>query len=303
MNSAIVTGANGFIGKAVCRALLKRNIDVYAVVRNKNSLHDISSPLLHIVEIDMSNYEKLVNVVPTNIDVFYHFAWEGASGAILSDYAQQIKNIKYTCDTLTLAHNIKCKKFIMAGTINELELVQFFKAEDITPRPACIYGISKLSCDLMCKTIAAKLGIKYNTAVIGSCFGPGDMSKRIHNIFISHMLNGTKPKLVQGDNLHDWIYIEDVANMFCAIGEYSINMKNYYIGHNQLKVLKNILFEVRDILNPGMELTFGEIKDSFFIDYSLININSVYEDTGYECKSDFRECILNTAEWVKKYIK
>ena len=300
MKSAIVTGANGFIGKAVCKVLLENGVKTYAIVRDRNSMSDLLQyEQLVVEEADFATYNLLPKKMKEPIDVFYHFSWEGAFGSILSDYTQQIKNIQYTCDTISIAHEIGCNKFIMAGTINELELMQFFHAEQQVPRPACIYGIAKLACDLMCKTIAADFGIQYNTAIIGSCFGPGDKSKRIHNAFISSMIHGVKPKLVEATNLHDWIYIDDVADMFYAIGCKSVNMKNYYIGHNKLRVLKDILLEVRDILNPEMVITFGEVKAPFLIDYSLVDINSVYEDTDYKCNSIFKECIVKTAEWVK----
>lgn len=301
MKTAIVTGANGFIGMNLTKALINRGIKVYGIVRNKEALRGLMGHSnLHVIEADFNSYDKLLELIEDDIDVFYHIAWDGAFGPILGDYTQQIKNLQSTCDTLMLAHKLGCKKFIGAGTINELELIQFFHAERNQPRLSCIYGISKLSCDLMCKTLASNIGMEYNTAIIGSCFGPGDKSRRIHNVFISNMLKGTRPKLVEGDVLTDWIYVDDVADMFCAIGEKSVNMKNYYLGHNQLRTLKEVLYEVRDILNPDMNLVFGEYKDTAILDYSLVDINAVYEDTGYVCKSDFRESILKTAEWIRQ---
>jgi nucleoside-diphosphate-sugar epimerase len=299
METAIVTGANGFIGKAVCRILSNKGVRVYALVRDKNTMSDLVTPLIDVIEIDITAYATLPKLIHDEIDVFYHFAWEGTSGSILSDYTQQIKNIQYTCDTLMVAHTIGCRKFILAGTINELELIQFFHAEENPPRPACNYGIAKLSSDLMCKTIANSLDMKYNTAIIGSCFGPGDKSKRLHNVFISHLLKGTCPKLIEANNLHDWIYIDDVAEMFYAIGRNSVNLKNYYIGHDKLRPLRDILLEVRDILNPGVSISFGEIKGSLNIDYSMVDVSSVYKDTGYVSESDFAACVIQTAEWVK----
>lgn len=302
MKSAVLTGANGFIGKAILKELIHNKILVYAVVRNRESLKEFwNDSYVKIIESDFAHYEEdLPEQIEPGADVFYHIAWEGAYGPVLGDYTQQIKNIQYTCDALTLAHKIQCKKFIMAGTINELELLQFFHAEKEVPRKACIYGISKLSCDLMCKTLANDYGILYNTAIIGSCFGPGDNSKRIHNVFISNMLNGTRPKLISGETMHDWIYIDEVAKMFRHIGEKSIHMKNYYLGHNYLRQLKDILYDVRDILGADVELVFGEIQSSFLIDYSLVDMNAVYEDTDYEDQGDFRQAILNTAEWIKE---
>ena len=301
MKSAIVTGANGFIGGAVCWELLKQGIEVTAVVRNKESLAYFAEyDNLKIVEAQLTEYLDIEDKMPYETDVFYHFAWEGAYGPILGEYKQQIKDIEYTCDAITLASRIGCKKFIMAGTINELELLQFFHAEENVPRKACIYGISKLACDFMCKTLAADLGIMFNVAIIGSCFGPGDHSRRIHNSVILKLLEGKAPTLVSGDTMHDWIYIDDVAKMFVCMGKKSVNMKNYYLGHKSLRRLQEIVEEVRDEINPQVSLKFGEIQSSFAIDYSLVDLNAVYEDCDFEICDNFKDNIRKTAEWLKQ---
>lgn len=301
MKSAIVTGANGFIGGAVCRELLEQGVEVTAVVRKKESLmHLAEYNNLNIVEAVLTEYLDIEDKMPHGTDVFYHFAWEGAYGPILGDYKQQIKDIEYTCDAITLASKIGCKKFIMAGTINELELLQFFQAEKNVPRKACIYGISKLACDFMCKTLAADLGILFNVAIIGSCFGPGDYSRRIHNSVILNLLTGKTPTLVSGETMHDWIYIDDVAKMFVCVGRKSVNMKNYYLGHRTLRRLQEIIEDVRDEINPEVSLKFGEIQSSFVIDYSLVDLNAVYEDCDFEICDDFKQNIRKTAEWLKE---
>lgn len=301
MKSAIVTGANGFIGKAVCKNLLEHGVQVCAVVRNQETMKEFKkNKNFVVVKGELENISMLEEIIERDTyEVFYHFAWSGTSGMSLTDESTQILNIQYTCDTLKTAQRLGCKKFIFAGTINELELLPFYNAELFKPRIASIYGISKLASDFMCKTLAADMEMCYNTAIIGSCFGPGDRSWRIHNTFIKGMLEKMPPKLVAGDVWHDWVYIDDVAAMFVAIGNNSINMKNYYIGHRDLRKLKDILCEVRDILCKGLELKFGEIKDSFQIDYSLVDLNAVYEDTGYECQTEFSTAILETAKWVK----
>lgn len=299
MQSAIVTGANGFIGEAVCRELFSRGIEVTAVVRNKNNLTKIKNTKMKIFEANMDEYLQMGDSLPKNQDVFYHLAWDGAYGEDLADYHKQIQNIEYTCDAINLAQQIGCKKFIVAGTINELELLQFFEAEYNRPREACIYGIAKLACDLMGKTIAAKNGIHFNVAIIGSCFGPGDKSKRIHNTVIKKLMAGEAPILINGDTLHDWVYIDDVAKMLWRLGETSVNMRNYYLGHRKLRKLKDIICDVRDVVNPKVELKFGEIQSSFKIDYSLVDMNALYRDTGYEAEADFKKSIEKTKIWLE----
>ena len=36
------------------------------------------------------------------------------------------------------------------------------------------------------------------------------------------------------------------------------------------------------------------------MDYSLIDLESLRQDTGFECKADFRESIMKTVEWLKE---
>ena len=57
--------------------------------------------------------------------------------------------------------------------------------------------------------------------------------------------------------------------------------------------------DIRDILNPQAQLLFGEDKDTINMDYSQVDLNALYNDTGFECKTDFRDSILKTAEWLK----
>jgi len=305
MNSAIVTGANGFIGKWLVRSLLKNGITVYAVVRNTGSMSDVCSPLLKIIEADFDTYDDVLpKEIPFGADVFYQFSWIGASGEILTDYHAQAKNIELCCTVLETACKIGCKKFIFAGTINELELMQFFDGKSgkvETPRKSCIYGISKFAADFMLRTLAGNLGISYNTAIIGSCFGPGDKSRRIHNNTIISLLSGETPRLISGDTLHDWIYVEDVADMFVAIGEKSVPQKVYYMGHQELRRLDDIVADVRDAVAPNVKLRFGDFDVPFFIDYSYVDMEAVYDDAGYVCRSDFKECIKKTAAWVSDY--
>ena len=56
---------------------------------------------------------------------------------------------------------------------------------------------------------------------------------------------------------------------------------------------------MRDIIAPGVELKFGEYKDNQCIDYSKIDLDALYNDTGFECKADFTETMMRTAKWVK----
>ena len=88
--------------------------------------------------------------------------------------------------------------------------------------------------------------------------------------------------------------------MIVCVGRKSANMKNYYLGHRTLRRLQEIVEDVRDEINPDVSLKFGEIQSSFAIDYSLVDLNAVYEDCDFEICDNFKDNIRKTAAWLKE---
>ena len=64
-------------------------------------------------------------------------------------------------------------------------------------------------------------------------------------------------------------------------------------------LFRSKLIAMKDILHSKSELKFGEYKDETFVNYTDFDLDALYNDTGFECKSNFRESILKTAEWLK----
>ncbi len=300
MKTAVVTGASGFVGKALTECLLKQGTNVYAIVRNPEKLADLKQySNLKVIKADFNGYLKLPKMIDQDIEVFYHFAWNGTSGLSLGDYALQLSNVRYAGDAVTAAIGLSCKKFVYAGTIGEFEAKQCVEMDDSQIRLAGIYGAAKLTADIICKALANNGKIEYCTAMLPYAFGPGDRTVRLQNILIEKLIKNERPKLVSGNNPYDLVYIDDVVNMLALVGEKGKDKKIYYLGNRNIKTMKQTILEIRDIINPNMQLVFGELNDSSAFDYSQINVNSIYEDMGYEPTSDFKESILKTAEWIK----
>lgn len=301
MKKYIVTGASGFIGKALVKELLNRNNKVFAITTNKNNLSDLSRyKNLDIIEANYSDYEKIKDEELYNIDGFYHLAWEGAYGKKSIDIKIQLNNIDGAIKAIELAQNIKCKKFLLAGTVAELDIIEHIDKNVCSPRNVCIYANSKLSAEMFCKIIAYNGNIEFNSALLANTFGVGDYSMRSTNFILSKLIKDEPLKLVAGTQLNDWIYIDDTIKLLIATMEKGKHLKTYYIGHKKLRSLREIISEARDILNPNMILNFGELEDTFITNYDYTDLNALYNDTGEEANVDFKYSILKTAEWIKE---
>ena len=106
--------------------------------------------------------------------------------------------------------------------------------------------------------------------------------------------------MITGENLYDWVYIDDAVDGLIAVSKQGIAGKQYYIGNRILRTFKEIILNVRDIINPEGDLNFGKYSDATYTDYNEFDLDALYRDTGFECKISFEEGVLKTSEWVKE---
>lgn len=301
MKKVIITGVTGFIGGSLAEKLLQKGTTVYGI-DIESAKFDRFSKFNNFMPIiaEFSNYKNLPKVIhDEEIDVFYHFAWAGGFTEAIKDYRLQMSNAGYAGDALVAAKEIGCKKFVYAGTYNQFEIQAFLDTPEFEPRYTCIYSTGKTAAGLICRTLAYNLGIEYCAGLIPMPYGENNYSKQLVNIVIDSLNKGISPKLIEGNNKYDLIYIGDLAEAMVDIGEKGKNQHEYYVGHRKLKTFKELMRDMRDVISPETELKFGEYQDRQCIDYSKVDLDALYRDTGFECKADFAETMRLTSKWVK----
>lgn len=302
MKKVIVTGANGFVGAALCKELVNNGIKVYAIVKNQEA--DVSAleglKGLEMVYCDLSDFINLDRYIANcEIDALYHMAWIGSAGSLRGDYETQLRNVKYTCDTLQACHKLGCSKFIFASSIMEYEIAKSMETED-APGINSLYSEAKVTANYMARTLAASLGITYIRGVISNIYGPGEYSPRLINTSLRKMINGEHCSFSAGLQTYDFIYITDAAKIFVALGEQGISNRTYYIGSLNPKPLKDFLCEMRNQVDPTIEIGLGEIPfHGVSLNYDEFDIYAVKNDTGFVPLIDFSEGIQKTLQWIR----
>ena len=274
---------------------------VYGVDVVEKAHEQFACPNYHPITASFEEYDRLHEHVNEPVDVFFHFAW---AGGLLQEafwnYELQLSNAKFACDAYMQAVKMGAKRFVNAGTNNQIEIRQFLRATDYTPRGTTIYATAKIAAELMIRTLSEKYDTEYMGTMIPMPYGDGNRSMQLFNVLTLSLLKGQSPALIEGNNLYDMVYVEDIIGALIAIAEKGIAGRSYYIGHRKLQTFRQWAEAIRDIVNPNVALRFGEYKDPLNMDYSVIDMDLLYKDTGYECNSDFRETILETIEWMKK---
>lgn len=301
MKTVVITGVGGFFGSHLCRRLLAQGLTVYGVDVVEKAHEQFACPNYHPITASFEEYDRLHEKVNEPIDVFFHFAW---AGGLLQDafwnYELQLNNAKHACDAYMQAVKMGAKRFVNAGTNNQIEIRQFLRTADYTPRGTTIYATAKIAAELMIRTLSEKHDTEYLGTMIPMPFGDGNRSMQLFNVLVLSLLKGQSPPLIEGNNLYDMVYVEDIIGALIAIAEKGVAGRSYYIGHRKLQTFRQWAEAIRDVVNPDVQLRFGEYKDPLNMDYSVIDTDLLFKDTGYECNSDFRETLLQTTEWMKR---
>lgn len=307
MRKVIITGANGFVGASLCKRLSTEGIDIFAVVKNETADIEAIKNLKHvkIVYCGLNEIETLSEKISDrDIDVFYHFAWAGTSGINRCDENIQLQNALWTARALRTADQIGCRKFVNAGSIMEKETYMAVYKQESTPGLSYIYGAGKMIAHSICKPIANSLSIDLCWAVITNAYGAGEISPRFINTTIGKMIEGKPLQFTAATQNYDFIYIEDVARAFEAIGTYGKANKEYTIGSGNARPLKEFILEMQETLAPDAELLFGDITfTGVNMPLEAFDITEIEKDCYFKPEISFAEGIRRTMDWMKSALK
>ena len=259
MKKVIVTGANGFVGSAVIRELIKNDVEVLALC-HKIPENKIISELITYKEFELSKIDELKDIVTNDYyDTFYHFAWNGSAGPARANTNLQLKNAQWTIDSLNVAKELGCNRFVAAGSIMEHETIAAAYTQGNKPGLGYIYGSGKLVAHTMAVSVAASIGIDLIWAEITNAYGIGELSARMVNTTLRKIIHGENPQFTAGTQNYDFVYIDDVARAFYLIGKNGKPFNDYLIGSSTARPLKEFLLEMKNSVAPNLDFIFGDV--------------------------------------------
>ena len=301
----VVTGANGFLGLALCKKLLEYEKYVIAVVRENADItvfQDMSKRHnFRICYCDMKDYRNLEQrIKEDSVDVIYHLAWSGTSGELRGDYNVQNNNYLYSCDLLMTAKRMNCRMFVFASSIMEFEVKKAMEMKLSIPCSS-VYSMMKGVTADMLACLAAIHKIGFIKLIISNVYGPGEYSERLINTSIRKMINGEHCAYTEGTQMYDFIYISDAVEAFVRAAFNGNENETYYIGSLNPKPLREYLLKVQQIVCPAEPIALGEIDfTGVSLDYQEFDIQKLNRDTGFEPQIDFEEGIYDTMNWIKE---
>ena len=295
MKKILVTGASGFIGKAVIKELLENGFFVVAVVRNERKISEFIKNYnnIKVIECDMAQYLELTHKIDDReIETVIHLAWEGSSGVKRADYNIQLKNIKATLDCIQAVTKMGCKHFFCTGTISENLIME---TTSLAVSQNLIYAVAKHNTFYLADILCRSLGMEFTWLRLANIYGPGNETGNLMSYTIDALLKNERPTYSKALVLQDFMYVGDCAKAITSLIDVKCNSKLYYIGTGEYRQLKEFLIEARDVINPTIELGIGERPDDNTIYLKeWFSIENLRNDTGFRPQTTFKAGIIDT---------
>ena len=222
-------------------------------------------------------------------------------------------NVIGTCNLLNMAVKYNVERFYHVSTdevYGDLELEDSPFVETTPYNPNSPYSASKASSDHFVRAYGSTYNLNYVISNCSNNYGPNQYpEKLIPKVIKSIIKKETIPVYGKGDNIRDWLYVEDHAKAIDLIFHRGLMGETYNIGGDTEKTnldLVRILCNEIDFLtnnqNSSTELIkFVEDRKGHDFRYA-INSDKIKKELGWEPDTPFMYGIRETIDWYIKKI-
>ncbi len=325
MKKILITGGAGFIGSALIRHIIGNtrdsvvNLDKLTYAGNLQSLISVADdPRYRFEQVDICDAAEVARVYEQHQpDAVMHLAAESHVDRSITGPAEFIQtNIVGTYTLLEAARshwnklqgdkkaNFRFHHISTDEVYGSLDAQGFFTEE--TPyEPNSPYSASKASSDHLVRAWHHTYGLPVVTTNCSNNYGPYHFPEKLIPLVILNAVNGKPlPIYGKGDNIRDWLYVEDHARALYLVmnqgklGEtYNIGGWNEKTNLEVVQAICAILDELRPQKAPHASLiTYVKDRPGHDQRYA-IDAGKIERELGWKPQETFESGLRKTVEW------
>ena len=322
-HNILITGGAGFIGSHVVCFFVNKypnyniyNLDTLSYASNLNNLNEIKSKENYtFIKGDICDKEILTDIFNNyKISRVIHLAAESHVDRSIDDPLKFAKvNTIGTLNLLQVAKdcwqtNYSNKLFYHISTD---EVYGSLGNDGLFSETSCYdphspYAASKASSDHFVRSYKYTYGFPVIISNCSNNFGPNQFTEKLIPLVIQNIINNKQiPVYGNGENIRDWIYIDDHVRAIDLIFHNGLIGETYNIGgSNEWKNIDLIheLINITDLLlnkPKGTSLKLiNYVSDRPGHDFRYaINSKKIFNELGWEGSKNFKENIKKTVSW------
>ena len=305
MKKILITGAAGFIGRALARHFTKQQYKVYGIDRIPSENAPLAD-LMGYEQIELPNPHLIKLLANWQPDVLIHCAGRASVPAAMQDpHADFHDGPVLTFELLdALRQNLpECAFILLSSAAVYGNPSRLPVSEDALLQPVSAYGYHKWQSEMMCAEFANVFGLRTASARVFSAYGPGLRRQVIWDIVHKAL---TQPEIRlqgTGQESRDFIHVHDIARGLEAI---LINALLHGEGYNLASGVETRIADLaglilREIENPP-PLTFsGELPPGTPNNWQA-DIKQISK-LGFQPRVSLDDGITNFVAWCRNEIQ
>ncbi|MFA5786447.1 MAG: NAD-dependent epimerase/dehydratase family protein [Actinomycetota bacterium] len=212
MSRVLVTGAGGFVGSHVSRALVERGHQVSVLLRQGTGAERIEDlrGRVQVLTADLTDAGAVeAAVADAQPESCLHLAWYAEPGAYLRAAAENLGSLAGGANLLAALIRNECRRVVLGGTCLE---------RSVEEPSRTVYAAAKRALHLVADRLTDS-GLSAACAHLFYLYGPGEDPRRVIPSVALALLRGEQVGVTAGDQIRDYLYVTDVASGLCAVLE------------------------------------------------------------------------------------
>ncbi len=317
MKTYLVTGAAGFIGFHVSRALLQRGDRVIGL-DNLNEYYDVSlkeDRLRLLAEfsgftfyrVDLAEKEALQSVFSKNpIQVVCNMAAQaGVRYSLVNPFIYQKSNIGGFLNLIHLSRDSEVENFVYASSSSVYGKNKKvpFSVMDRVDEPASLYGATKRANELMAYTYSHLYGLRCSGLRLFTVYGPWGRPDMALFIFSRAILNGEPIEVYNyGKMKRDFTYIDDIVHGVLASLDRPVPYAIYNLGNSRAVDLLYFIECIEEALGKKAEKKLLPMQPGDVVE-TFADISESKKELSFQPTTRIEEGIGQFVKWYRSYYK
>ena len=303
-----VTGAAGFIGSNFVHYLKSNTYDNIVILDKLTyaaSTDNLNPHTFPIEIVDIANKKQLERVFQTYRPRFiFHFAAESHVDNSIEDATPFVDtNVTGTLNLLELSVMYKVEKFHHISTDEVYGSLGYDDppfTEETPYNPQNPYSASKAASDHFVTAFGNTYGLPILLTNCSNNYGPRQNKEKLIPKTINNILEGKKiPIYAQGQNIRDWIYVEDHCQAIFEIFNKGKVGEKYNIGGECEVANINLVKTIIRLMGASEDLIeFVDDRPGHDLRYAIDNAK-IKNTVGFKPQHTLEEGLLKTIDWYK----